>query len=193
MIGFLAISGMSMSLAGVAVIGADQPGGLALGAGTSLILFAALCSALFIVLQRRLVADLSPFETASWFMIAGAACMLPFSGHALTAMVSAPPMAIGIIVFLAVCPGALGQVTWLHVVKAMPAGRASSLLFLVPPLATLLGAVTLGESITNALLVGGSLAILGVILVQRSGNAAAYDAAGADLPHTDSFSHNSRP
>ena len=165
----LALVGMAVSFAGVGLLASGQPGGLAFGSGASLVLLAALCSALYIVLQARLVATMTPLQTASWLMTLGAIMMLPFSQSALTSLTQAPAAAWAIIAFLAIVPGAIGQVSWLKVLETVPAGRAAALLFLVPPLATLIGVAILGETLSTSLLLGGGLAIGGVALVYASG------------------------
>jgi drug/metabolite transporter (DMT)-like permease len=159
------IIGMALAFAGVLILASGQPGGFRFGSGASMVLAASICSAAYIVLQRRLVVTLSPLETAAWLMILGAVFMLPFAPRALSSLTLAPTAVVIAVVLLAAVPGALGQISWLYVLKAAPAGRASSLLFLIPPLATLIGVVFLDEAISAALIGGGVLALIGVALV----------------------------
>ncbi|MGN6304282.1 MAG: DMT family transporter [Mesorhizobium sp.] len=159
------IGGMLIAFAGIGVLASAQPGGFAFGSGVSFVLAGALCSALYIVLQRRLVHTFSPFETGAWLMILGAVFLLPFSGATLDAALSAPVPALLLVAVLAIVPGALGQLAWLYVLKTVPAGRAASLLFLIPPITTVIGVAMLGETVSAALLLGGGFAIVGVAVV----------------------------
>lgn len=169
----LALLGMAVSFAGVGLLASGQPGGLAFGSGATLVLLAALCSGLYIVLQGRLVATMTPLQTASWLMVISAVMMLPFSHSALASLTRAPANVWLIIAYLALVPGAIGQVSWLRVLERVPAGRAAALLFLVPPLATLIGVAALDETLSISLLTGGALAIGGVALVYADGRRAA--------------------
>ena len=54
----------------------------------------------------------------------------------------------------------------------LPAAQAASFLYLVPPVATLIGFVWLGEVPTPVALIGGSLALGGVLVVNTLGRRA---------------------
>lgn len=159
------VVGMLVAFAGVIVLASGQPGGFTFGSGATLVLAGAFCSAIYIVLQRRLVHSLPPFEMASWLMILGALFLLPFLDGALEKASAAPGHAIFAVLALALVPGALGQITWLMVLRSIPAGRASTLLFLIPPLATAISVVFLGEIVSASMLVGGVVTLCGVAMV----------------------------
>lgn len=165
----MSVAGMLVAFIGIVILASGQPGGFAFGSGTMLVLGGTVCSAVYIVLQRRLVRAFPPLETAGWLMLLGAAFLLPFAGEAMTAAAAAPAQAVALVILLAVVPGALGQIAWLMVLKAVPAGRAASLLYLIPPLATMIGVLFLGETLSIELLAGGSLAIAGVAMVHGIG------------------------
>lgn len=162
-------AGMLVAFAGIFILASGQPGGFSFGSGTTLVLAATVCSAVYIVLQRRLVHAFPPMQTAGWLMVLGAMFLLPFSGGAVAAALAAPLPAVVLVILLALVPGALGQIAWLMVLKSVPAGRAASLLFLIPPLATMLGVLFLGETLSVELLAGGTLAIAGVAMVHATG------------------------
>lgn len=163
-----AVAGMLIAFTGIAIITSSQPGGLSFQSGAILVLGATLCSALYIVLQRRLVSASSPLQTASWLMIFGAVFLVPFSPGAMEAAMAAPPVTLLLLAVLAIVPGALGQIAWLHVLKGIPAGRAATLLYLIPPLATAIGVIWLGETLSLALVIGGAIAISGVSIVHAT-------------------------
>lgn len=169
-LGLRPVTGMAIAFLGVVILASGQPGGFSFGSGATLVLAASVCSAAYIVLQRRLVHTLSPLETASWLMILGAVFMTPFAPSSFGALATAPTGAIVAVIVLAIVPGALGQISWLYVLKAVPAGRAASLLFIIPPIATLIGVVFLGESVSARLVGGGVLALVGVSLVNGLGS-----------------------
>ncbi|MCS6474482.1 DMT family transporter, partial [Burkholderia thailandensis] len=69
--------GSLVSLAGIAVIAHGQPGGLVLGSGSTLILGAALCSASYFVLQRRMIPVYGALPCAAYTLLAGAVLLTP--------------------------------------------------------------------------------------------------------------------
>ena len=74
-------------------------------------------------------------------------------------------------VYLGIGPAALACVTWPVVLSRLPASRASSILFVVPVVAFLVGWVWLGEAPTMNDLAGGILAMGVVALVNTLGRA----------------------
>jgi drug/metabolite transporter (DMT)-like permease len=75
------------------------------------------------------------------------------------------------VIYLGVGPAALAYVTWAVVLSRLPASRASSILFVVPVIAFLVGWVWLGETPTLNDLAGGVLAMGGVAVVNTLGRA----------------------
>jgi drug/metabolite transporter (DMT)-like permease len=68
-------------------------------------------------------------------------------------------------VYLGVFPGALGYMTWTYVLSKLPASRAASLLYLVPPIAFTIAWLALGEKPTAMSMLGGIPIVAGVALV----------------------------
>lgn len=158
--------GTGVSLCGVALIASGQPGGLSFGAGASLVLAAALCSAIYFVLQRPLVARHGALNCAAYTLVAGALCLLPWLPAAITtAFTSATATGWLAVAFLGVVPAALGYVTWTYALGQFGAARAATFLYLVPPVATGLAYVLTGEVPATLTLSGGLIAIAGVVLV----------------------------
>ena len=91
--------------------------------------------------------------------------MLPFGGGLYSALRGAPLSATLAVLYLGICPGALAYVAWAYVMTHGPAGRTSSLLYVIPVLAIFIAWIWLGEIPRSQSLVGGVIALAGVVLV----------------------------
>jgi drug/metabolite transporter (DMT)-like permease len=164
--------GIGVSFAGVLVIGFGGGSGLSLGWGAALILVCALSMSAYNIIQKRLLERYKPVEITAYAMWAGTLLMLPFCGGLVSELKRAALGDTLAIVYLGVFPAALAYVTWAIVLQAMPAARASSVLFLVPVVAFIVGWIWLGEAPTAFDVAGGALAMGGVLLVNTLGRKA---------------------
>ncbi|WP_322084492.1 DMT family transporter [Burkholderia sp. BCC1972] len=161
--------GSLVSLAGIAVIAQGQPGGLVLGSGSTLILGAALCSASYFVLQRRLIPVYGALTCTAYTLLAGAVLLTPWLPGALGSLAGGSRDTALAVVVLGVFPAALGYATWTFALGYFGAARAANFLYLTPAVATLLSMVLTGERPGIATACGGLLAIAGVVFVALRG------------------------
>jgi drug/metabolite transporter (DMT)-like permease len=164
--------GIGLSFVGVAMIALGR-GEMGFGAGALLVLAAALCQAAQFVLQKPLLARHGALPVTACLIWAGTALLLPFLPGALEAAASAPTQALGAVIFLGLGPAALAYVAWSYALARLPVSRAASFLYLVPPIATGLAWAWLGEAPGAEALIGGAVALVGVILVNTLGRAPA--------------------
>jgi drug/metabolite transporter (DMT)-like permease len=162
-------AGSLFSLGGVAVIAVGQPGGLVLGAGASLILAAALCSAVYFVLQKPLIPVYGALPCAGYTLLAGAVWLSPWLPGALASAATASASTVAAALMLGVFPAAIGYATWTFALGHFGAARAANFLYLVPAIATSLSIVLTGERPGLATLVGGLMVMAGVVCVAVRG------------------------
>lgn len=163
--------GSLVSLAGIAVIAHGQPGGLALGSGSTLILGAALSTAGFFVLQRRLIPAYGALASTGYTLLAGALLFLPWLPGALESLAGAPGGVWTAVLMLGVFPAALGYATWTVALDYFGAARAANFLYLTPAAATAFSMALTGERPGLPTLLGGLLTIAGVVLAALRGRA----------------------
>jgi drug/metabolite transporter (DMT)-like permease len=166
-------AGCAVAFAGCVVIGlATSRSGSRAGLGVVLCLVAALAYASAVVVQKPVLARVSPVQV-TWLGCAAAtlAC-LPFApALAREAPVAGAP-AIGWTIYLGVVPTATGFATWAFALRRTSAGRMGSILYLIPPVAILLGWALLGETPPRLAAAGGALCLGGVYLARRPGTTA---------------------
>jgi drug/metabolite transporter (DMT)-like permease len=165
------IAGIALAFSGVVVV-------VMLGSGAELslhglrgplfVLAAPLTFAVYNVLYKPLLGrfDLPALTAAGGF--AGSLMFLPFENAGALDRFGALDLG-GWVSLIALGLGATlgGYVTWSIALRGLEPSRAMSYLYYVPPLAVVIGALGLGETVTPWLLLGGALVIGGVAVAQR--------------------------
>jgi drug/metabolite transporter (DMT)-like permease len=163
--GFWGWVGTAVSFCGVALIAAGGEDGFNLDLNAILILGAAACSAVASVLQKPVLGRLPALTVTMWVLLIGSLPLLPAVPATLKALLAAPAIVNWSIAYLVIFPTAIGYVTWAVALKRLSAARATNFLYGVPPTATLIGFIWLGETPSIIGAIGGVAAICGVVIV----------------------------
>lgn len=157
--------GLAVSLVGAALISFGATTRIAFEPAILVLVAAAAIQGSSFTLQKSVLARYDAIAVTSWGVWAGTACLLPFLPGALRHALVAPPAASLCAIYLAAFPTVLGYGMWAFAISRRPVGRVTAFLYFIPVLATLLGWLLLGERPTPLGLLGGAVAIGGVILV----------------------------
>ncbi len=163
--------GIALSFVGVALIALGEGEGLRFESDALLVLLAALSTSMYFVFQKPYLARYGALEFAAYAIWAGTVFMLPFAPGLVRQLPSAPLAPTAAVVYLGVFPAALAYVTWTYALSRAGASRITTFLYLSPVLAIAIAWVWLGEVPGLLSVVGGALAVAGVVVVnsQRKG------------------------
>jgi drug/metabolite transporter (DMT)-like permease len=157
--------GTAVSFAGIGLIALGEGDAFRIDAGALLILGSAFCNSITSVVQKPLFARHKPLTVSAWNMVIGAVLLAPALPSAIAQVPAASTEGLVAAIYLGVVPSLIAYASWTIVLSRMPASRASNFMYCVPPVATAMGFVWLGEEPSAFSLVGGAMALGGVILV----------------------------
>ena len=161
----LAWFGTFVSFAGIGLIAFGEGEGLTIDTGAVLILGAAFCTASTTIVQKPLFRTHKPLAVSAWNMVIGALALAPLLPAGIEQASAAGLEALGSAIYLGVVPSFIAYGSWAVALSRLPASRASNFLYCVPPTATLMGFLWLGEAPGVAGILGGLMALGGVVLV----------------------------
>jgi drug/metabolite transporter (DMT)-like permease len=164
--------GVFISFIGVAMIAAGEGGGFHFSARALLLAVAALSSAIYIVMQKQLLSTYNALEVTTYSIWFGTLLLLPFGAGLVNAIHTAPWNSTLAIVYLGIFPAAIAFTSWAYAISHGPVNRMSSFLYLVPVLAIGIAWLWLGEIPRMMSLLGGIVALSGVVIVNIWGKAA---------------------
>jgi drug/metabolite transporter (DMT)-like permease len=166
------VVGLVVAFAGVAVVvglGTGQELSLATAKGPLLVLGAPVSFALYNVILKPLLGryDLLALTAAS--SLIGMIGLVPFvRGSTASAVTEGSAGDVAGILYLGVLATFLGYILWNAGLRGLGPTRAVTYTYAISPLAVLIGAVVLDESVTAWLVVGGALVVGGIALAQRA-------------------------
>jgi drug/metabolite transporter (DMT)-like permease len=157
--------GTAVSFTGIGLIALGEGDDLRIDAGALLILGSAFCNSITTVVQKPLFARHKALTVSAWNMVIGALLLVPFLPSAIVQSQAASTEALLAAIYLGIVPSLIAYASWNIVLSRLPASRASNFMYCVPPVATLMGFAWLGEAPSALSLIGGVMALGGVILV----------------------------
>ena len=163
--------GIGVSFLGVALISFGEGDGLTLNVHALLILVSAVATSVYFIVSKRPLRRYTGLEFTSFAIWAGTIPMLVFAPGLASKLATAQPASTLAVVYLGIFPGAIAYVLWMHALSRMPASTLSTFLYFQPVNAALIAWWWLHEVPGFLTLLGGTIAVAGVVLVNLKGSA----------------------
>lgn len=165
----VAIGGILIGFVGTTLVLVGEGREVALELPALLILLGTVAFSLYFVTQKPLLTRYTALQVVSVAVWCGTIFMLPASFQVGSDLATAPFKVIVIVIFLGIFPGALAFASWSYVLSRVPASRALSFTYFVSPITVLISWVWLDEIPAALSLLGGFVAICGVVTVNTIG------------------------
>lgn len=174
--------GILGAFAGAAVVALGEGGGMRLDPGAGLILVAAAAAAAYMVVGKRPLGRYGSLGFTAFAVWSGTVPMLVFAPGLVATLPHAPLSATLAVVFLGVFPGALSYVLWSYALARMSASTLASFLYLQPLNAAVIAWFWLAEVPSLLTVVGGVIALGGVVVVNTLGRPRTDPGASPAIP-----------
>lgn len=161
-------AGIATSFSGVVLIVLGDTPDLRFDPFAGFVLLSAFATSLYFVLQQRMFVRYQAVEVTAFVTWGGTVPMLAFLPGLPADVVSAPPQALVAAVYIGLLPSAVAYSLFAFAQTRAPVTQVATMLYTVPLFSLLLSWGILGEVPTLLTLVGGAVAIIGIVMVQRA-------------------------
>jgi drug/metabolite transporter (DMT)-like permease len=163
-------AGLAISFAGVVVVvllGSGQHISFANVHGPLLVVAAPVAFAAYNVIAKPLLPRYGVLPVTAAASLIGTAALLPFASGATIRRVSGLGAGgVALLLYLGLAATLAGYIGWSRGLRRLEASRTVAYLYVVPVVAIVIGALTLGEHVTVWLGLGAVLVVAGVALAQ---------------------------
>lgn len=159
-----AMLGLAVAFTGTLLVTLGQGKALRFEPLAFLAFAAVICSSVYFVWQKPLFERTSPLGVSAATIFTGTLGFIPFGLDLPAKLATASHAEIAAVAYLALVPTVIGYLSWSWALSKAPASRVSSFLYLQPLIACVVAWFWLKEIPTWLTVVGGTLAIAGVVL-----------------------------
>ena len=165
--------GISVSFTGVLLLILGEGGRLELNPYALLILLSAVVTAFYAVLQKGILDRYKAVEVIAFSTWAGTLLLLVFADGVLDSVANASTRSLLALLYIGIVPSAIANALFTYSISKAPVTLVTVFLYTVPVFSLLFSWLLVGEVPTWITLVGGLIAVLGVVIVNRAKRRAA--------------------
>ncbi|MDN4525008.1 DMT family transporter [Fictibacillus fluitans] len=163
-------TGLAIGLTGIVLITVGSSGSsLTISGGALLVLMAAVATSVFFVYQKPFLKRYSPIELTAYVTWAGTLPFFWFAPGLFDSIRHATMEAHISTLYVGIFPAAIAYVTWAIALSSGKASAVASMMYLEPGVAILTAWVWLKEWPSTLSLIGGLVAVVGVLVVNGLG------------------------
>lgn len=166
----LAWLGILISFAGVVLIVLGENSEFGINIYALLVLLSAISASFYTVMQKRVLKRYSALQVTAYATWAGTIPLFLFAQGLPSSIAAASSNALLATIYIAVLPSAIAYTLFSYAISHAPVSLVTSFMYLVPVFSLLFAWLLLGEIPSVISLIGGSVAIFGVVLVNRFKN-----------------------
>ena len=163
--------GVILSFCGLVTVMLSQTAGFSFSRGVIILLLAANATSAYNVILRSLLKTYTYFETAAYCVTTAAVFFLTLIPFIIRDLPASPPLSASLVVVLSgVFATGLAYLTWGYAMsKAEKTAHITVFMYLTPFIASLIGYLWLGDTMTTWALLGGFVIIAGMLLTNTLG------------------------
>lgn len=162
----IAWAGLALSLFGIFVMTLGGEREVGFTTGVIYVAVAAVSGATYFVFVKPMLTRYDPIDSMAYVTWAGTLPLLLFAPGFLGTLRSAPLESTLVAIYIGVFPAGIAYASWSIALARLPVSRVAPFMYLVSPLAILWGWLWAGEVPTLVTLLGGFIALAGVVVVQ---------------------------
>ena len=132
------------------------------------VFIAAIMGAIYTIIGKKLLTRYNGISLTAYAMLLGSIGLIPFFSKSLiTEVINLSLQGWFAVIFLGVFSTIIGYGIWYIALRIKTASEISIYLYIIPVLSTILSYFILGDIVTRYFIIGGTLVIIGLYLVNR--------------------------
>jgi drug/metabolite transporter (DMT)-like permease len=156
--------GLITSFIGVSLVAIGEKKSLEFNLGAGLLLSAAICQAIYIIVQKLLLKKYNGFELGIYTVWTGTFFLMGYFPGLLNNIPKASITATISVIYLGIFPAAVGYVAWSMALELAPASYVVTFIYFLPLITLIISKIWINETPDLLSIVGGAVIITGIIL-----------------------------
>jgi len=159
-------TGLIICFIGVSLVAIGEKKSLEFSLGAGLLLSAAICQALYILVQKLLLKKYNGFELGIYTIWVGAFFLMIYFPGLLVNIPKASVAATISVIYLGIFPAAVGYVAWSMALELAPASYVVTFIYFLPLITLIISKIWINETPSLLSFIGGTIIITGIILAK---------------------------